>query len=459
MDKDLYRSRLKKPLKKAVLEFLSSIHEDKWILEEDIIGTEAHNIMLFEQGILNENEISKTLNTLENLRNRAASGDLILDENFEDVHPYIEKCVIEDVGIKVGGKIHTARSRNDQVSVDIRLRIRKELNLLTKKLMGLFEELMKVSREFLNAYMPLYTHLQRGQLGVYSHYVNAYGAQLLRSIKRIEEVYARINMNPLGACAIGGTSININRDRTTELLGFDGLIENSIDAISSRDYIYETLMLLSVISIQFSRIAEDLIIWSSKEFDYVDLDDQYCSVSSVMPQKKNPDTLELMRSKISRMTSNLFAASLTIKAIPSGYFRDFQDLKILLRDSFNELSSIIDILIGIFSTIKINRNAMKKAVEDSYILALDLAELLVQEHGIPFRRAHEIVAKLVGQSDKAEELLDIKRIQQAIFKVEGISVKLDEKSVDDLKNMEKCLNKRKSKGYPSRQGVEETIRN
>jgi len=273
MGKDIYRNRLEAPLNKKVLSFLSSLKEDLWIAEEDIIGTEVHNIMLFEQGILDKNEIKMILTSLENIKNKFLHNQIELDENFEDIHPFIENCVIEDIGIKVGGKIHTGRSRNDQVSVDIRLKIRNELNKISKILFELSDVLLNQSKNFINNFMPLYTHLQRGQLGVFSHYINNYIAQILRTLERIEEVYNRNNSNPLGACAIGGTSININRKRTAELLGFQDVIENSIDAVSSKDYILETLMCLSLLSIQFSRISEDLLIWSSKEFNFVELDD------------------------------------------------------------------------------------------------------------------------------------------------------------------------------------------
>lgn len=449
MGKDIYRNRLEAPLNKKVLSFLSSLKEDLWIAEEDIIGTEVHNIMLFEQGILNKNEIKMILTSLENIRNKFLHNQLELDEDFEDIHPFIENCVIEDIGIKAGGKIHTGRSRNDQVSVDIRLKIRNELNKISKILFELSDVLLNQSKNFIINFMPLYTHLQRGQLGVFSHYINNYIAQILRSLERIEEVYNRNNCNPLGACAIGGTSVNINRKRTTELLGFQDVIENSIDAISSKDYILETLMCLSLLSIQFSRISEDLLIWSSKEFNFVELDDEFCSVSSVMPQKKNPDTLELIRSKTSKIVSNLFTASMIIKTTPSGYFRDFQELKMLIKNSFNLLFSIIDMFIGIFSTIKINNDEMLNAIKGSYILALDLAELLVNKNNIPFRQSHKIVAKLVKESNNPQDILNKKKIESAILEIEKKKIIIQEDFVESLKDLNKCLEMRVSQGSPS----------
>lgn len=449
MGKNLYRSRIKSPLDKKALKFLSSFHEDFWIVEEDIIGTEVHDIMLFEQKILNKDEIRKILIALKNLKEQILHKNIELKDEFEDIHPFIEKSVIDKIGIEIGGKIHTGRSRNDQISVDLRLKIRKELNAISKEMFEFFEVLINFSKENIDSFIPLYTHLQRGQLGVFSHYLNNYLAQILRSLERIEEIYQRVNKNPLGACAIGGTSININRYRTSELLGFDGLIYNSIDAISSRDYIYETLMVLSVIAIQFSRIAEDLILWTTKEFNFIELDEKYCSVSSVMPQKKNPDTIELIRSRSSKIISNLFGSALIAKGIPTGYFRDFQDLKILLKNSFEQIHSITDMFNGIFSALKVNKENMKRAIDESFTRALDLAEILVQEYSIPFRQSHNIVAQLVQSSKKSEDLLNKDRIESQIFKILNKKITISDDLLHTLKNLDLCLEKRVSQGSPA----------
>jgi argininosuccinate lyase len=453
MGKNLYRSRLDTPLSNKTLKFLSSLKEDLWIVEEDIIGTEVHDIMLYEQKILNKSEIRKILITLESLKEKILNEEIVVEGNFEDIHPYIEKSVIDKIGIEIGGKIHTGRSRNDQISVDLRLKIRNELNYISKEIFALFKILLNLSRENINSFIPLYTHLQRGQLGVFSHYINNYLAQILRTLERIEEIYNRVNKNPLGACAIGGTSININRLRTSELLGFDGIVYNSIDAISSRDYIYETLMGLSLLAIQFSRIAEDLIIWSTKEFDFIELDDRYCSVSSVMPQKKNPDTLELVRSRSSRVVSNLFSSAMIVKAIPTGYFRDFQDLKMPLKNSFDFVISAVEMLKAIFSTIIIKKETMKRAIGESFIQALDLAEFLVQEYNIPFRQSHEIVARLVKNSEKSEDIFNKAKIEKYIYKIIHKKIEISENSIQTLKNLDLCLEKRISQGSPSKKEV------
>ncbi|MFX1502406.1 MAG: argininosuccinate lyase [Promethearchaeota archaeon] len=457
MRKNLYRTGLDIPLNNNALKFISSLKEDFWIAEEDIIGTQVHNIMLFEQKILDETEIRKILLTLEDIKNKLKNNQIEIDESFEDIHPFIEKSVIDAIGIEIGGKIHTGRSRNDQVSVDLRLKIRKVLNKISEELFTFVDILFNISKNNINSYMPLYTHLQRGQLGVFSHYINNYIAQILRSLERLGEIYNRINKNPLGVCAIGGTSININRERTAELLGFDGIIYNSIDAISSKDYLYETLMGLSLLAIQFSRIAEDLIIWATKEFNFIELADEYCSVSSVMPQKKNPDTVELIRSRSSKVVSNLFSAAMIIKAIPTGYFMDFQDIKKKLISSINTILSIIIMFKGIFSTIYINKEKMRSAVDESYILALDLAELLVQDYKIPFRQSHEIVARLVNNIEKPEDMLNKEKIEKSIFDVIKKEIKISDKIIQTLQNLDLCLERRISQGSPSEKEVKLNI--
>ncbi|MHA1689239.1 MAG: argininosuccinate lyase [Promethearchaeota archaeon] len=454
MDKDIYRKRLKSPLNKEVLAFLSSLKDDSWIAEEDIIGTEVHDIMLFEQGILNISEIQQILISLEKLKKECQENKLILSWEQEDIHPLIEQRVIEEIGIEIGGKIHTGRSRNDQVSVDLRLKIRKELNSLTESLLTLFETLFKLSTASLDIIMPLYTHLQRAQLGSFSHYLNAYLEQILRNLRRIEELYHRINKNPLGSCAIGGTSINIDRSKTTELLGFDSIVYNSIDAVSSKDFIIETLTCLSIIALDFSRIAEDLLLWASKEFDYVELDDQYCSVSSVMPQKKNPDTLELMRSGCAKILSNAFTGATIIKSVPTGYFRDFQDLKPLLRDSFNLLLIIIKMLNGIFSTLIVKKANMRKAIEQGNLLALDIAEYLVQHYNLPFRQAHEILARLSMNIEKNNNITNKNALEAMILEVTKKKIHLPNDFDSLFKDPGKWLENRISQGAPSKKEME-----
>jgi argininosuccinate lyase len=453
MKKEIYRSRINESLDKKVLAFLSSLQEDLWIANEDIMGTEAHNIMLYEQNILRKEEIRKILNSLKKVREKFQKKTIKLTGNFEDIHPFIESFIIDDIGIEIGGKMHTGRSRNDQVSVDIRLKIRNELNDISSQLFSLLEILFNLSEKKIDIIFPLYTHLQKAQLGLFSHYLNYYSSQVLRIVERINEIYNRVNQNPLGACAIGGTNININRKRTTELLGFDRIIVNSIDAVSSRDYILETLMILSLLAMHLSRISEDLIIWASREFNYIKLHDKFCSVSSVMPQKRNPDSLELIRAKASIVISNVSKANLMVKATPSGYLRDFQELKPILRQSLDLIQSMIDMINGIFSTLQINKEHILEDLGNSFILALDLAELLVENYNIPFRKAHQIIGNLVKNLENPNDLFNYELIQKSIDEIYGKKISITKEEIRALSNLKNTLRKRISQGSTSKKEV------
>ena len=453
MKENLYRSRLKIPLNEKVLNFISCIFEDLWILDEDIVGTEVHNIMLYEQGILTKNEIKMILKSLENLRQEFRKKKIKLSGNFEDIHPLIENKIIEDIGEKIGGKIHTGRSRNDQIVLDLRLKIRSLLNDLTFKILELMRVLLNLSKKYLDIYFPLYTHLQKAQLGTFSHYLTYYASQLLRTLERISECYKRINKCPLGACAIGGTTFNLNRERVAELLGFNSIIVNSIDAISSRDFILEPIVLLSNLAIQISRMAEDLILWSSEEFNFIDLNEQICSVSSIMPQKKNPDALELIRSRCSKIISNYQASALIIKNLPTGYFRDFQDLKSILKESFDLTFNIIEILKIALLTLKLKKNNLKRSIENSFILAPDIAEHLSNEYDIPFRIAHKIIASLILNENDPKCLRDLKKIKNVMAKHLKFQLNLSNDFLKDFQNLNTVLKNRRTKGSPVRREI------
>ncbi len=457
MGKDIYRKRLKIPMNKEVLAFLSSLNDDLWIAEEDIVGTEVHDIMLHEQGILTKEEISQILKSLEKIKKKLINSTLVLNESFEDIHPFIEQSVIEEIGMEIGGKIHTGRSRNDQVAVDLRLKIRKELNQLSGGLFELCEVLMDLSERSQHVLMPLYTHFQKAQLGSFSHYLNTYLEQILRSLERIEEIYKRVNANPLGACAIGGTNIDIDRKITMELLGFESIVFNSIDAVSSKDYLMETMQCLALMALQFSRIDEDLLVWSTKEFDFIEVDEQYCSVSSVMPQKKNPDTLELIRSGCSNVITNSFNCAMIIKSIPTAYFRDFQDLKPLLKDSFDRIHAIGALLKGIFSSLIIKEQNMRLAIQNSNILALDVAEFLVRQYNIPFRLSHEIIARLSRGERQGLNIYNKIELEKMIQDVTKKNLTLPDDFEELFKDPEKCLEKRMSMGSPSRSEIKNNL--
>ncbi len=402
---NMYRSRLKDSLRKEVLEYLSSIDDDKALLSYDIIGSIAHVIMLKECNIIKDIDAKEILKALLN-----AKSNNITSDKYEDIHEALEAYVITNSGLEHGGKMHTARSRNDQVALDLRLLIRDQINDISKILLKLVNTLIDKAEATLGCIMPMYTHLQQAQIGVLSHYMLAYGDMLLRDIDRLEDCYKRVNRLPLGASAIGGSLLNIDRILTAKLLGFDSLIENSIDATSNRDFMLEFMSILASIMISLSRVAEDLIIWSSNEFDYIELPDDLVSTSSIMPHKKNPCPLELLRAKTASVISNLLAIAITIKSLPSGYNRDLQDTKRVLLSGIRTSKDSINIISLVIKGFIPKRDNMVIKARESYALALDLAEILVKR-GVPFREAHKIVGQLVMLADERGKNLKELRLE------------------------------------------------
>jgi argininosuccinate lyase len=317
-------------LEENVLRFLSSMDQDYLILYYDILGSEAHSIMLHEKGHITKEELKKILAGLEEAKKSPNSIDT---REYEDIHEALEAFVIQHSGMDAGGKMHTARSRNDQVVLDMRMKIRDDINNICAALASLIQGLVERAKETKQVPMLMYTHLQQAQIGTFSHFLLSYAYGLMRDMERLYLTYSRINQSPLGACAIGGSSIDIDRKRTAILLGFDNIMKNSIDATSSRDAFLEYTSTLAILVSTLGRIAEDFIIWSTSEFGYIELADSFSSTSSVMPQKKNPDPLELTRSKSAIISSNLMAMLAIVKALPSGYSRDLQDIKMPLLAS------------------------------------------------------------------------------------------------------------------------------
>lgn len=387
----MYRSRLKGKLDRDVLRYLSSINDDLPLLYYDIVGSEAHSIMLYEQGLIKRMELKKIVGALES----AKKADLKkLASEYEDIHEALESFVVKKAGIDAGGKMHTARSRNDQVALDIRMKIRDDINDVSIKLVELVNALLLQASRNKDSIMPMYTHLQHAQIGTFSHYLISYADSLLRDLERMNECYERINNSPLGAVAIGGTSIKIDRKKVASLLGFNDIIENSIDATTARDVVIESCFVLAMIMLNLSRIAEDFVLWSSSEFNYIELADELTSSSSVMPQKKNPCPLELMRAKVAFVVGLLFSTMATVKALPSGYSRDLQDTKRTLFQAVSITSDSLKVMSSIVKTIQVNKKTMLKSAEQSYALSLDVAEELVK-NGMAFREAHKVVGALV----------------------------------------------------------------
>ena len=455
----MYRSRPKDKLDDHVLRFLSSMQHDQSILYYDILGSEAHSIMLHEMGHLTSDELKKILSALEDAKK---NPDKIETEGFEDIHEALEVFVIKKAGMDAGGKMHTARSRNDQVVLDIRMKVRDDINDVCAALASLIEGLLQRAEESKQSPMPMYTHLQQAQIGTFSHFLLSYAYALMRDMERLYLVYQRVNQSPLGACAIGGSSISIDRKKTAILLGFDSIVRNSIDATSSRDAFLEYAATLAIMTSTLGRIAEDFIIWSTTEFGYIELADRYSSTSSAMPQKKNPDPLELIRAKAAIVTSNLVSMLGIVKALPSGYSRDLQDIKPSLLSASATTLDAIKVIDGTVRSLKVNKEKMRQAASTSYALALDIAEQLVIEKKMPFRAAHKILGALVERA-ASKDNLPLAKLQlsdiASVLKAQKLNVKPDElmKIIRDM-TPEKSLQTRKSVGSPNLREQEEMIK-
>ncbi len=421
----MYRSRLGTDLSNITLDYVSSINDDSEIALYDIIGSQAHTIMLFQNNIITKNDAKKILSSLENLKNKKFDSS----SGAEDIHELIESLVIKKAGMASGGKMHTARSRNDQVVLDIRMKIRDDINIICNCLLDTIESLVSVSKNHQKTIMPFYTHLQQAQAGLFSHYLLAQADVLSRDFQRLFDTFQRINQSPLGAGPVGGTSIAIDRHSTAKMLGFDGVVENSIDATSARDFVAEYVAMISILMTNLSRISEDFIIWSTSEFSFIELSDEFTSPSSVMPQKKNPDILELTRGKTAEIIGNLTAILTTIKGLASGYGRDLQQIKSSIWSTSKISISALLIIKSIVLTMKVNEKQMKKVTESSNLIALDIAEKLVQE-GIPFRVTHKIAGVLVQLAHNSKKPISKLTTLEIKKSVEG--TKIDPKIVSKI---------------------------
>ena len=421
----MYRSRLGTDLSKITLDYVSSIDDDSEIALYDIIGSQAHTVMLLENKIITKNDAKKILSSLENLKNEKFDSS----SGAEDIHELIESLVIKKAGMASGGKMHTARSRNDQVVLDIRMKIRDDINVICNCLLDTIESLVSVSKNHQKTIMPFYTHLQQAQAGLFSHYLLAQADVLSRDFQRLFNTFERINQSPLGAGPVGGTSIAIDRHMTAKMLGFDDVIENSLDATSTRDFVAEYVAMVSILMTNLSRISEDFIIWSTSEFSFIELSDEFTSPSSVMPQKKNPDILELTRGKTAEIIGNLTAILTTVKGLASGYGRDLQQIKSSIWSTSKISISALLIIKSIILTMKVNEKQMKKVTESSNLIALDIAEKLVQE-GIPFRVTHKIAGVLVQLSHNSKKPISKLTTSEIKKSVEG--TKVDTKIVSKI---------------------------
>ena len=413
----MYRSRLGNDLSDITLDYVSSIKDDSEIALFDILGSQAHVLMLQEIKIISKNDAKKILIALESLKKEKLDSS----SAAEDIHELIESLVIKKAGMASGGKMHTARSRNDQVTLDIRMKIRHDINILCNCLLDTIEALVSLAKNHQKTIMPLYTHLQQAQAGLFSHYLLAHADALFRDFDRLYDAYKHVNESPLGAGPVGGTSIPIDRHSTAEMLGFDGIVENSIDATSTRDFVAEYIATIAILMTNLSKIAEDFVLWSTSEFSFIELSDEFTSPSSVMPQKKNPDILELTRGKTAEIIGNLTAILSTIKGLSTGYGRDLQQIKSSIWSTSKTSISALLILKSMLLTLKVNDKQMKKATNSSYLIALDIAEKLVLKE-IPFRTTHKIAGSLVQQAHNSKKSLNKLTPAEIKKSVEGTKV-------------------------------------
>jgi len=389
----LWGGRFTKQTDQLVEEYTASITFDKQMYEEDIRGSLAHVSMLGKCGIVPQADVDIIKDGLNKVLDRLRQGEVEFSISDEDIHMNIEKLLMEEVG-PVGGKLHTGRSRNDQVATDMHLYLRKHVTGLVGLLMNVQNALLTQAKANIDTILPGYTHLQRAQPILFAHHLMAYVSMLQRDVERLQDSRKRINVLPLGAGALAGTTFPIDRHYVAEQLGFERVYENSLDAVSDRDFILEFLSSSSIIMMHLSRLCEELVMWSSTEFRFVELDDAFCTGSSIMPQKKNPDVAELVRGKTGRVYGNLFGLLTVLKSLPLAYNKDMQEDKEGMFDSLATLQGALQLMAPMIATMKVNRDRMRQAVNQDFSNATDIADYLVNKD-LPFRQAHEIIGKLV----------------------------------------------------------------
>jgi argininosuccinate lyase len=388
-----WSGRFQEKTAKTLEEFSQSISFDQRLWKEDIEGSIAHAKMLNKQGIIDDNEFNQILKGLKEIAEEIEQGKFIFKVELEDIHMNIEKALIEKTG-SAGAKLHTARSRNDQVATDLRLFLRKRVSELIEQVTELEKTFLAIAEKNIDIIMPGYTHLQKAQPVLLSHHILAYAWMFERDRQRLKETLKRTNQSPLGACAIAGSSLPIDREFTAKELGFDEVIPNSMDAVSDRDFVCDVLYCGAMLMMHLSRLAEEIILWATDEFKYIELPDRFSTGSSMMPQKKNPDATELIRGKSGRVYGNLISLLTTLKGLPLTYNRDIQEDKESVFDTIDTVSMCIKVINEMLPQIKFNKEKMEISAKQGFTTATDLAEYLVKK-GIPFRNAHEITGKIV----------------------------------------------------------------
>lgn len=446
----LWGGRFTKETDKLVYQFNASISFDQRFFHQDIEGSIAHVVMLEKQGILTEQEKDDIVKGLTGIREDVDNGVLQITEEYEDIHSFVEANLINRIG-EAGKKLHTGRSRNDQVALDMRLYTRQEIVHTEELLKELLNTLLAMMEEHIDTYMPGFTHLQKAQPVTLAHHLGAYFEMFKRDLLRMQDIYKRMNFCPLGAGALAGTTYPLDRGYTASLLGFEGPTLNSMDSVSDRDYLIEYLAAAATIMMHLSRFSEEIIIWNSNEYRFVEIDDAYSTGSSIMPQKKNPDIAELVRGKTGRVYGALMSLLTTMKGIPLAYNKDMQEDKELTFDAIDTVKGCLALFEGMLKTMKFRKDVMAKSAMNGFTNATDAADYLVNR-GVPFRDAHSIIGKLVlycidkGCSIDELSLDELKNICPVF-----------EQDVYDAISLKTCVEKRLTVGAPGQESMRKVI--
>ena len=446
----LWGGRFTKETDELVYNFNASISFDQKFYAQDIKGSIAHVTMLAKQGILTEKEKMQIVEGLQGILKDVDEGTLAIKDTYEDIHSFVEATLIERIG-DVGKKLHTGRSRNDQVALDMKLYIRDEVEEIDWILKKLLQVLLCIMKENTQTAMPGFTHLQKAQPITLAHHMGAYFEMFKRDRSRMHDIYERMNYCPLGAGALAGTTYPLDREYTAELLGFQGATLNSIDSVADRDYLIELLAGLSTVMMHLSRFAEEVIIWNSNEYQFVEIDDAYSTGSSIMPQKKNPDIAELVRGKTGRVYGALMSLLTTMKGLPLAYNKDMQEDKELVFDAIDTAKGCLVLFTGMLDTMKFHKNVMEQSAKNGFTNATDAADYLVN-HGVPFRDAHGIVGQLVLYCIEKDIALDDMKLEE-FQKISPVF----EADIYDAIRMETCINKRVTLGAPGKEAMEQVI--
>ena len=447
----LWGGRFTKETDKLVYNFNASISFDKKFYKQDIEGSKAHVKMLAKQGILTEQEKEQILEGLEGILRDVENGTLEITDAYEDIHSFVEANLIDRIG-DAGKKLHTGRSRNDQVALDMKLYTRDEIREIDALLKELLGTLLKMMEENLDTFMPGFTHLQKAQPITFAHHAGAYFEMFKRDRQRLADIYKRMNLCPLGSGALAGTTYPLDREYTAELLAFDGATLNSMDSVADRDYLIELLSAMSTIMMHLSRFSEEIIIWNSNEYQFVELDDAYSTGSSIMPQKKNPDIAELVRGKTGRVYGALMSLLTTMKGIPLAYNKDMQEDKELTFDAMDTVKGCIALFNGMIATMKLNKKTMESSAKNGFTNATDAADYLVN-HGVPFRDAHGIVGQLVLYCIEKNISLDDMTLEE----YKAISP-VFEADIYEAISLKTCVEKRTTIGAPGEEAMKQVIR-